>query len=394
MKRILQLSLILTSFILKAQTPQWQMGNNGNCNYIPKCFIESSGLLLSTGSCFSVDSGSNWFFPSGGIYALSLKKSTVGLFAGSDSAIYFSANNGTTWNAVYTTGHENFVWDLAILNDTIYAATRSSGILMSPNSGITWTPVNIGLTTDSILSILVKDNLLFAGTYNNGMFMSSNSGGNWTPINTGLPGITSIPTIATDGTNLFISTGSNIYTSNNDGSTWIHRPISAPTINKIINVGNAMLAGGFTNSGAEGIYRSLDSGISWTTFNYGMPNGCAYGVGALYATSAYVYCGIEAACNGGIYRIDRNAITTSINYNQVPENIFNIYPNPANEILHINTSQSIVDAEYKIYDLTGRIIQNGNILGESISIKNLSAQIYVLQIIDGKNSEFKNFVKL
>jgi hypothetical protein len=65
-----------------------------------------------------------------------------------------------------------------------------------------------------------------------------------------------------------------------------------------------------------------------------------------------------------------------------------IYPNPTNNNITIqNTEKSSENFEYKIIDLTGRIVKSGNSkFNEQISIESLESGNYIIQI-ESENSE-------
>ena len=73
----------------------------------------------------------------------------------------------------------------------------------------------------------------------------------------------------------------------------------------------------------------------------------------------------------------------SINEN-AKETSINIFPNPASDVLNIE-SKDITIITYKIIDVNGKTIQT-NKANKSIEIDNLPAGIYILQLFDSSNS--------
>lgn len=383
MKTIKLLILVLTSLTVNAQNSSWQLCNIGSCNYFNRCFVESQGFLLSTG-CLSNDNGLTWTIPSGGISALSFEKNSAGIFAGSDTAIYFSNDNGSTWVNVFHTGSLNFVYGLAVMGDTVFAATRYTGILLSSDNGLTWTTSNTGLPTDSMFSIFSNGNLLFAGTINNGIYISSNHGANWIQANSGLPVFSTIYSMASDNLNIYASTGNAIYFTDNNGQSWTQSAIPTTHIKKIINVGNSLLAGGLNLSGTEGLFRSTDNGTSWSLFDNGLPNSCPYAIGALYATSGYVICGLgESMCPNpvDIYRIPISEIITSENeiHNSYTVNL-DVFPNPFFNEINFEINNNSV-SEIVVYDITQRIVFKEKFTGK-ITLKTalIAKGLYIYKI--------------
>ncbi len=366
--------------------PQWQQCNNGPCNYFIKSFIETPTSLLASGTCSSVDTGATWNLVNGGPFAFCLEETSAGIFAGSDTAIYFSSNGGTSWSTVHlTSGVLNFIYGMAVSGDTVFAASRSGGVLMSPDNGNTWSSVNSGLPTDSMLSILSFNTTLYLGTHGEGIYKSLNSGNSWTAINNGIPANASINNIISDGLKIYASSGYTVYISDDDGLTWVTSPGSPGNINKLAVVGNTLLAGCFTINGSTGVFRSMDQGATWQLFTNGLPVGCPYGVSSIYSGSEYVYLAMESQC-GSIYRIKKNVVETSLN----SENSFNtpylLYPNPfSNEIKIINNTNEI--SQLFLYDLSARLIMNETFQSDLfLNTNHVENGIYIYKITSNSNT--------
>ena len=67
-----------------------------------------------------------------------------------------------------------------------------------------------------------------------------------------------------------------------------------------------------------------------------------------------------------------------------------IYPNPSNNFVTIHSKQNLTDNfEFKIVDLTGRIVKSGNSkFNEQINIENLTSGNYIIQIQTDSNDNF------
>ncbi|MBK9590525.1 MAG: T9SS type A sorting domain-containing protein [Crocinitomicaceae bacterium] len=69
-----------------------------------------------------------------------------------------------------------------------------------------------------------------------------------------------------------------------------------------------------------------------------------------------------------------------------------MYPNPANQNIEIRTTENFTT--YQIHDMSGRIISEGNLLNNSISVSTLEIGTYILNLKDAKgNCVQKKFVK-
>lgn len=72
-----------------------------------------------------------------------------------------------------------------------------------------------------------------------------------------------------------------------------------------------------------------------------------------------------------------------------------IYPNPAHDMVYFKAQKDFAPTEVKIYDLTGRLVLQGRIEGDSVSVKQLNAGNYMLVLTDknGKRLSQKLTVK-
>ena len=85
-----------------------------------------------------------------------------------------------------------------------------------------------------------------------------------------------------------------------------------------------------------------------------------------------------------------NSLSTDIKKNQQNKNL-SIYPNPATDILLINTSTSLVNESYAITNTLGQTVLNGKLENEhsSIDIQTLQSGIYFLQIGSKQPQSYK-----
>ncbi len=75
--------------------------------------------------------------------------------------------------------------------------------------------------------------------------------------------------------------------------------------------------------------------------------------------------------------------STTLNTNQVTVAAFSIYPNPANDVLNIqlsDTTAAIKNAE--VYDLAGRLVLSPDMTNHTVSVKSLSTGTYILLLKD------------
>ena len=86
--------------------------------------------------------------------------------------------------------------------------------------------------------------------------------------------------------------------------------------------------------------------------------------------------------------IDEISIKNSSNESIKEDYNLSVYPNPASNILHINNI-NLLGEEYKIYDMSGKMIIKGINNTNEINIENLSTGTYSIKIKDN----IFNFIK-
>ncbi len=84
-------------------------------------------------------------------------------------------------------------------------------------------------------------------------------------------------------------------------------------------------------------------------------------------------------------------LSTSIQENQITSNSFSIYPNPANDIIHINESNSLTNESYSIVNTLGQTVLSGKLENQhsTINIKTIEAGIYFLQLGNKQTQSYK-----
>lgn len=144
-----------------------------------------------------------------------------------------------------------------------------------------------------IYALLAKDGALFAGTDGQGAFRSRDRGTTWEAINVGFPERPGVYSFSGFGGRLLAGTYNGVYHSTDNGDNWIqsnHDNWQAKHVVALAGNGKYL----FATSSMEylypynkGIYRSADSGLTWTRVTNGFTaiywiNTLAQHQGALY----------------------------------------------------------------------------------------------------------------
>ncbi|MBS1537221.1 MAG: T9SS type A sorting domain-containing protein [Bacteroidetes bacterium] len=287
----------------------------------------------------SSDNGTNWTEIDNGLNGLpvygiahssvnenlviSVMSPTSPLSAANPNQIYFSNNNGSTWNVMnssYFAG--NLPPNMMLFNsnaDTIYAGQKTNGISYSKDNGASWQTMNTGITNKNITDLEYGyQGKLYCSTDSvsgNGGKVFVKNGTTWSDVSSGLPN-TRVNDLYYDAptntmylgtTNLQLATGA-IYKSVNGGS-WtqvlgypgaeVSKILTAPNgdiLVRVLKQGvwryssnrwsaintnlNSLRTSGFTkdNSGnillttSAGIWKFNDLNNSWSYFTNGIIN--------------------------------------------------------------------------------------------------------------------------
>lgn len=215
-----------------------------NPNYVARTYPNANGNYGS----YSNDQGITWTkfasYPSGtnsgGNIAVSANAATLVWSGQGASAVYYSTNNGGSWQAsAGTAGGLSIVSDRVNANK-FYGYNASTGIcLASADGGLSFSNAAIGLPTlqswelwmSSTVSVPGSEGDVWITSGYNGLYRSTNSGTNFTKI-------------ATVGAAYKVAFGKSA-----EGSSY-------PTVYIVGRVNNVY-----------GIYRSVDAGANWVRIN-------------------------------------------------------------------------------------------------------------------------------
>lgn len=70
-----------------------------------------------------------------------------------------------------------------------------------------------------------------------------------------------------------------------------------------------------------------------------------------------------------------------------------LYPNPAGDILHVDSDHLLSGALYHIYNLTGKIVKSGTLNGGMASVGSLPSGAYIMEAVQGKVRERGLWIK-
>jgi hypothetical protein len=149
--------------------------NWGQCSDIWEdvmCFeMAGNNLIAGTSQAiyYTTNNGTNWILADPGYLGTQdiINKGTTS-FAATILGIWSSTNNGVNW--VQTSFGNNGVKSLESYYQNIFAGSVNNGFYVSTNNGVNWTQRNEGLGNVTINSLAIVGNTIFAATDGNGLW--------------------------------------------------------------------------------------------------------------------------------------------------------------------------------------------------------------------------------
>ena len=328
----------------------------------------SPGLFKST-------DGGDSFMPSGtGIpSAVNLVRgdpansSTVyaGTFA---DGLYKSTDAGVTWNpknnGLTSKQVSAMVFDPTgpgriLLGLTPAFANEQGGLFRSFDSSESWIPVDTGVAPAPFLGCTavtldpVSPSSIYAALQTTGLRghvrKSLDGGASWTPAESGLTGslVSAVAAHPTDPNVAYASALSRLYRTSDRGRTWsrIGTLPSGPTA-ILIDPSNPLTI--YAASFGQGIFKSSDGGVNWTTINTGLGS---LGIRVLALDLSSTSKLFATTATGGVFKtIDGGASWETANVGLEGLEVFGLALDPTNgSVAYVGATQSSSLAGRGIY---------------------------------------------
>lgn len=349
------------------------------------------------------------------------------LWAGANSGVFRSADNGTTWSDLTqgfaSTSSSSFRELVFTSAGNIYVRTTTKGVIRSMDGGTTWgydttgigftdiqsiwydsnsDRVFIGLTWPKYglwykkpseaawtnasstefssnltpVQITGKGNSVFVIDVASFIYESTDGGITWTKkTGTNLP-----QSGASNGASKFLSVGNDLYLgvtgvwkSSNDGDTWTRIDTGfALTANLYVDTRGLYYDGSFLYASIyeKNTYKSPDMGVSW----YDM------GKAEVFLTSFAKHNNTLYAAGYGKDSIFVYGTSSGIEENQAA--VFSLYPNPASNVIKIQTDNNR-NYSFQIVNSIGEEMYFQSSLPKEINLSEFPEGIYFLRMANG-----------
>ncbi|MFI5201280.1 MAG: hypothetical protein ACHQNE_02715, partial [Candidatus Kapaibacterium sp.] len=248
-----------------------------------------------TGLYRSTDSGATWTPSNSGLNnAIPVCLSAIGqsFFLGSYSGLFISTDRGQSWRLdglLDTTVYSLISYGSDTFAGTMYGFGQRAA--NSPN----WVIADSGIIASSVSALFPLGSQLLGGTYSYGIYSSSDNGSSWNAI----PIPVTANGFATLGAATFAAGAYSVYRSMDSGKTWTNSDTTSsyPYFMDIEAEGSHL----FAASQTAGIFLSDDTGMSWQPIDVGLPYDSSYKIYTEVYKLAFLGSKIFAATYKGLY---------------------------------------------------------------------------------------------
>ncbi|MCC6837262.1 MAG: T9SS type A sorting domain-containing protein [Bacteroidia bacterium] len=395
---------ILAAIVLSASTPVFSQWTNTNCTGSGTTYdMTTAGgkLLVARGNSgvISTTDGTTWATENVGTTGSfrSMKNFGGTLYSSTNgSSLFTSTDNGSSWTSL--PGKSGLV---SVQSSSVYkngsvliygTNSGSASTYYSTNGGSTWSTSQFnygsglqqGFEAAQYDIVELNGDLYFASL--NDLFKSTDQGATWSVVTTA-PNIsngTVTSLCAINGGLLLTIYGGGVHRSLDGGNTWtmvLGGPLGTLTNNMTRAYYEYSTA--FVGGAVGQVYMSSDNGATWTDISEtGINTGDV--VQSIKIFSGNVYIGT----NTNVYK----RVLTGVGINEHETAFFSVYPNPANDVLHVNLSDNRETA-IQMFDVLGKQVFIKETNGQSqdkIDLSFLPKGIYFLRINNKTEKIIKN----
>ena len=236
--------------------------------------------LTSEGLFKSTDEGAQWTNIGSTFFNYNVNCVTTSgttFFVGTDGGgVFRSIDGGNTWLAVNSGLTDLSIIQIAANGSVVLSSSYNNIVKRSLDNGKTWVNVTSGLQGGiGFSSVTFKNTIIYGGASYYGLYSSPDNGNNWTKVITGSPSFSYVYRVVASGANILVSTENGVFLSSDDAGTW--GKISSMSTTQQVNF--ATKDNDVYIAGNSDVYVSHDNGLTFTTFNKGLPSANFVAVG-------------------------------------------------------------------------------------------------------------------
>ncbi|HRX69043.1 MAG TPA: YCF48-related protein [Tenuifilaceae bacterium] len=408
-KSTLILLLTVLSISLTAQTWESVIEENADYHYNAVQFLnEDEGYVIGSGPAASTpvvlkttDGGENWTdvandLPEGYVNTLAFSDVNSGFITLSSGKIFLTTDGGENWTQMLTDEDGNVftVKYAGNYNDAdVFYAFTASKIYKTVEMGENWELAYNHGSNVFVTAVLTNGNGISFGSENKALFAYGSDNGELYMYD-GEEAYSVYESTHANPFSCVFAVSDDVYFASS-GTRFV-RVTDPGEDNQITNnLTNALYINalnfldinhGFGATSTGDIYFLKNLGSSYTKEYDGdiQLNGVS-----IASNSSVFACGkgIILKRSGNI--VDDN---TSVFGMETGKNIFRIYPNPSNGEINIELTESMQNALYEVYDISGRKIIASQPINSTCSKINLDSGVYLIVVSDGKFSQVEKAI--
>ena len=365
--------------------------NSTYCDNFIKLASHNSVIYGATGYngvFVSKDNGNTWSSINKGlpvnIYVSSIAANDSTLFLGTNIGLYTLKLDGVSqWISCFT---QPYTISSIFIKDSIVAVGTGPDLFCSTNNGKNWINLMNPNFSNNIWNITIIDSTLYLQTdisiikiFLNGQY--------WTNLGQHLPSTCFDPKLLGVSNNYKIYINEDFYdstyTSSNNGMSWDALKIGFPVHDLAFKDNNTFIA---TDNG---VYLSKDNGINWQQINTGFPY---LWTETFTINDRYIY----VTNANGIWRRLLSEIVGIEEPKLLGIETLKAFPNPATNQTTISYTQLINEGELQIYNTLGQLVYEEKLASGSsqkeINIESFKAGLY--KVVVRQNGMLKGQVGL
>lgn len=298
-----------------------------------------------------------------------------------------------------------FVWELEIhptVPTTIFGGFGD--IYKSTDRGDNWTNLNSGAGTIEFISISPSNaDVIYVSSEDGTVKRTDNGGTTWSSIT--LPQapqayqgvlVKSIEVHPTNPAEVYIAysgyLAGKVYKSTDSGTTWTNITGSLPNVpTHQIRYKTGSTDGELFLATDLGVYYRTNTAGDWVKLGTGLPNVIVYDIEIHYSTEK-----LRAATFGrGVWEASISAAALGVKENQLPTNAVSLYPNPTkNKSFNIKLNNLVGETNVVIYNVIGTIVKEFKTtsLKEKVNLSSFSNGLYLVKLTNNNKSITKKII--
>jgi len=283
-----------------------------------------------------------------------------------------------------------------------------SSVYRSSNDGSSWETTSFPYSLNYIpIGFAANDSCLFISDITERkMWRSCDYGTSWIVID--FPGVWFPSSLVTDKNIIYAYADNNdniFYSSSNNGDSWVSilqrqsSGSSNPFMSLDVKDDFIFIPNLYIFWGASGIVNvtycfSSDGGKNWYNANFPEIKTIVY---QSYIYKDYIFIIVEDINKSNIRKLYRTKKSDLINYataiEESSEPQLSVYPNPTREFITIPVESVKIGSIYKIIDILGRVVTEGELSNQHIDVSHLPSGLYNIVFISENQTFYQKFIK-